>query len=141
LDQDFIDRLQLEWVKSPDTGDFWGGVDDWEDQSFELFFTAGEDGPSAEQVDRYNSLRDHLGTVIGQVDSRLRSYLVSLEASSAEKWRNSPVELSIVSFYQVGADADVDLCCRVSRRVLFFTRSIDFVAGLRDNQIVSFEVM
>jgi hypothetical protein len=137
---DFVEEKELEFIESTETGDFWGGVDECGEHFYELYVTAGKDGPTPAQVHRYRVLCEKLDVVYNSIRERFRSQ-VGMEAGLRNKWQHATVALDIVSVYEDGSKVEIDICGRGSRRVLFFSRHLDFVVGLRDNQIMSFSLI
>ncbi len=141
MTQDFITEKGLVFIKDSDIGDFWGGDDSIGEQSYELFFSAGETGPTPIQIDRYHSLCEAFGSVYNTLKEKYHSYLASPEARQGEKWMNVPVSVIFINVNKESADSDIELTCLASRGFFVFTKRLSFVANLRDNRLTSFEVL
>jgi hypothetical protein len=139
MTQDFIEEKGLEFVAAPDIGDFWGGVDECGEHSFELFITASEAGPTSVQVEQYRSLCANFGSVYSSIRERYLAHLAAMDAGKRGKWQNVPIRVIFVNVYDDHRNGDVELTCMASRRHFIFTRRLNFLATVRDNRVVSLE--
>ena len=139
---DFIRQKEMMFVKGKDMPDFWGGVDSHGDHSYELFFTAGKaEGPSHGQLATYNSFLESVDEVCGEIHTRVKALLLSAGPEVWQRYKNSPLGLLFVSVFPEHSEDDIELTCEISRKGFLFRKRKSMVARIRDNTVVSVNLL
>jgi hypothetical protein len=141
MTQDFIKEKGLGFIEAPEIGDFWGGDDACGDHTYELFITAGEAGPASIQIERYQSLCNSFDSIYNAIRERYASHLSGLDTGQRKKWHKVPVRVLFVNVNDDSKDCEIELTCSASRGFFIFARHLNFLGKLRNNRLVSFEII
>jgi hypothetical protein len=136
MTQDFVEEKDLEFVKAADIGDFWGGGDSCGEHLYELFITADEAGPTPVQIERYYSLCEKFDEIYNSIVEKYHSHPAVMEGGRGDKWQNVPLRILFVNVHDDSKAYEIERPAR-NRGFLMFARTLNFVAGLRGNRLVS----
>lgn len=134
----FLADKKMDFVESSgDDSSFWGGLDSIDDESFELFITSDQDGPTEKQIEIYHGFVESYKGLEKDIINRCRSLI---PVDKQKKFEEAVVTLTFVSIHPEESEFDIDMIWSISAGWLFFSKTIDFFVQLKDSRIVNVEI-
>ena len=139
MKKEIIEGKRFEYTKGGERGDFWAGVDRCGRNSFEVFFTAGKEGPTPGQILTYTSFLERSSEVLKELQTQFEAFRNGLKSEEREIYVNALIEIDIVNVNQPLSECDIEMACSASNGRFIFRKSIWFLVGIRSGRITKFE--
>ncbi|MBN1256036.1 MAG: hypothetical protein JXA50_12235 [Deltaproteobacteria bacterium] len=134
---EFIIEKNLEYVEDTEIGNFWGGVDTYNNMKWELFFEADKNGPTPKQLSQYKIFLADFDVIYENIKQHIAPQLPIPINNSFSDYRNLPVNVDIVTLKKKGSEADIELACCFYQKKFIFKKRLFFLVNIKNNQIVS----
>lgn len=135
MNDDFIRDHNMELIRDDDIGDFWGGDDVQGGHHFDVFVTAGEEGPSPRQIEHYRNLVRSFDRILSESTAALQQSLHESIDPQHTGYRDLPIQVIFVSVLRDGDENDIELTYEIERRVFFFKKRLSAVVCLKNNRL------
>ena len=142
MQRDIIADKDMDFCEgNEDTdGSFWAGLDEIDGCRFELMFTADKDGPTADQITKYDAFVTSYSRIRSEVESGAKSQLLSSDPELYERVVNAGFELSIVTVRRGATNPDIEFVGEMYYKKFIFRKGVSIGAKLTDNKVTSLEV-
>jgi len=112
--------------------EFWFG----EDQIFELFFLAGEDGPSQKQLDYYLDFQNNSIEYMDNVRAKVIDAWEREKGQAPKRFYDEVPFVDIITINPEGSPSDMDMVLSFRTfKLLFYSRWTTYVAKYKGRQL------